>query len=75
MEGWKRCTALLAAALLAIVLLGLAAEVWTILTVRVTLRGVKPRVTRGDSLMTARIILPIWASGTEWSTTESRSRS
>ena len=43
---------LLAAALLAIVLLGLAAVVWTILTVRVTLRGVKPRVTRGDSLMT-----------------------
>ena len=43
---------LLAAALLVIVLLGLAAVVWTILTVRVTLRGVKPRVTRGDSLMT-----------------------
>lgn len=43
---------LLAAALLAILLLGLAAVVWTILTVHVTLKGVKPRVTRGDSLMT-----------------------
>ena len=38
--------------LLLLVLFSLASALWTLLTVRVTMKGVRPRVVRGDRLMT-----------------------
>lgn len=38
--------------LLAMLLLGLVSVAWTVCTVRIDLKGVRPRVTRGETLMT-----------------------
>ena len=38
--------------LLAMILLGLVSAVWTLWTVRIDMKGVRSRVTRGDTLMT-----------------------
>ena len=38
--------------LAAMLLLGLVSAVWTVWTVRIEMKGVRPRVTRGDALMT-----------------------
>ena len=38
--------------LLAMVVLGLISAIWTVVTVRISVKGVKPRATRGDTLMT-----------------------
>lgn len=43
---------LLFALLLSMLALGLISAVWTIWTVKIDMKGVKPRVTRGDTLMT-----------------------
>jgi len=43
---------LLFALLLAMILLGLISTLWTVWTVKVEMKGVRPRVTRGDTLMT-----------------------
>ena len=42
---------LLFGVLLMIVLLGLISTVWTVWTLRIDMKGVRPRVTRGDTLM------------------------
>lgn len=38
--------------LLAMIVLGLASALWTLWTVRIDMKGVRPRVNRGDTLMT-----------------------
>lgn len=38
--------------LLAMLLLGIVSVLWTVWTVRIDMKGVRPRVTRGDTLMT-----------------------
>lgn len=68
MEGWKRCTALLAAALLSLSLAACGKDGGGDIT-PTKLEGMVKEAYDGT------VILPIWASGTVCSTTESRSRS